>query len=129
MRVFRPDDLAAGLRMLRDAGIQSLLCEGGGALGMRLLADGLVDRLYWVQAPVWLGEGAIPAFPGVPDAPLTEAKRWTPVERRALGVGYITGLGQAAMFTGIVTAIGRVGAVSRDGDDGLPSLSALPTRG
>ena len=86
VRVFRPDSLAEGLRMLREAGIQSLLCEGGGALGMRLLADGLVDRLYWVQAPVWLGEGAIPAFPGVPDAPLTEAKRWTPVERRALGV-------------------------------------------
>ena len=86
VRVFRPETLAAGLRMLRDAGIQSLLCEGGGALGMRLLADELVDRLYWVQAPVWLGEGAVPAFPGVPDAPLPAAPRWTPVERRALGV-------------------------------------------
>jgi len=86
VRVFRPDTLATGLRLLREAGIQSLLCEGGGALGMRLLADGLVDRLYWVQAPVWLGEGAVPAFPGVPNAPLTEAKRWTPVERRTLGV-------------------------------------------
>jgi diaminohydroxyphosphoribosylaminopyrimidine deaminase / 5-amino-6-(5-phosphoribosylamino)uracil reductase len=86
VRVFRPDSLAAGLGLLREAGIQSLLCEGGGALGMRLLADGLVDRLYWVQAPVWLGEGAIPAFPGVPNAPLPAAPRWTPVERRALGV-------------------------------------------
>jgi diaminohydroxyphosphoribosylaminopyrimidine deaminase/5-amino-6-(5-phosphoribosylamino)uracil reductase len=86
VRVFRPDSLAAGLRLLREAGIQSLLCEGGGALGMRLFADGLVDRLYWVQSPVWLGEGAIPAFPGVPNAPLTAAPRWTPVERRALGL-------------------------------------------
>ncbi len=85
VRVFRPDSLAAGLRMLRDAGIQSVLCEGGGALGARLLADGLVDRLYWVQAPVWLGEGAVPAFPGVPPQPLSAAPRWTPVERRALG--------------------------------------------
>jgi diaminohydroxyphosphoribosylaminopyrimidine deaminase/5-amino-6-(5-phosphoribosylamino)uracil reductase len=85
VRVFRPDSLAAGLRMLREAGIQSLLCEGGGALGARLLADGLVDRLYWVQAPVWLGEGAVPAFPGVPAQPLAAAPRWTPVERRALG--------------------------------------------
>ena len=85
VRVFRPDSLAAGLRMLRDAGIQSVLCEGGGALGARLLADGLVDRLYWVQAPVWLGEGAVPAFPGVPPRPLAAALRWTPVERRALG--------------------------------------------
>jgi diaminohydroxyphosphoribosylaminopyrimidine deaminase/5-amino-6-(5-phosphoribosylamino)uracil reductase len=86
VRVFRPDSLAAGLQLLREAGIQSLLCEGGGALGMRLLADGLVDRLYWVQSPVWLGEGAIPAFPGVPNAPLAAAPRWTPVERRALGL-------------------------------------------
>src|SRR5436309_3158993 len=85
VRVFRPTMLRDGLRMLRDAGIQSLLCEGGGALGARLLADGLVDRLYWVQAPVWLGEGAVPAFPGVPPHPLAAAPRWTPVERRALG--------------------------------------------
>ena len=85
VRVFRPDSLASGLRMLRDAGIESVLCEGGGALGARLLADGLVDRLYWVQAPVWLGEGAVPAFPGVPPQRLAAAPRWTPVERRVLG--------------------------------------------
>ena len=85
VRVFRPTTLRDGLRMLREAGIQSLLCEGGGALGAKLLADGLVDRLYWVQAPVWLGEGAVPAFPGVPPQPLAAAPRWTPVERRALG--------------------------------------------
>jgi diaminohydroxyphosphoribosylaminopyrimidine deaminase / 5-amino-6-(5-phosphoribosylamino)uracil reductase len=84
VRVFRPASLAAGLRLLREAGIESLLCEGGGALGARLLADGLVDRLYWVQSPVWLGEGAVPAFPGVPPHPLAAAPRWTPVERRVL---------------------------------------------
>jgi diaminohydroxyphosphoribosylaminopyrimidine deaminase/5-amino-6-(5-phosphoribosylamino)uracil reductase len=86
VRVFRPDSLAAGLRLLREAGIQSVLCEGGGALGTKLFADGLVDRLHWIQSPVWLGEGAVPAFPGVPSAPLAAAPRWVPVERRALGV-------------------------------------------
>lgn len=85
VRVFRPETLNQGLAQLRLAGIQSLLCEGGGALGAKLLAEGLVDRLYWVQSPVWLGEGAVPAFPGVPDFPLAEAPRWIPVERRALG--------------------------------------------
>src|SRR6266699_694952 len=85
VRVFRPTTLRDGLRMLREGGIQSLLCEGRGALVARLLADCLVDRLYWVQAPVWLGEGAVPAFPGVPPQPLAAAPRWTPVERRALG--------------------------------------------
>jgi diaminohydroxyphosphoribosylaminopyrimidine deaminase/5-amino-6-(5-phosphoribosylamino)uracil reductase len=85
VRVFRSTSLADGLRELRTAGIHALLCEGGGALGAKLLGDELVDRLYWVQGPVWLGEGAIPAFPGVPPRPLAAAPRWTPVERKALG--------------------------------------------
>jgi diaminohydroxyphosphoribosylaminopyrimidine deaminase/5-amino-6-(5-phosphoribosylamino)uracil reductase len=85
VRVFRPETLSQGLAQLRLAGIQSLLCEGGGALGAKLLAEGLVDRLYWVQSPVWLGESAVPAFPGVPAAPLADAPRWVVVERRPLG--------------------------------------------
>ena len=85
VRVFRPETVAQGFAQLRLAGIQSLLCEGGGALGTKLLGEGLVDRLYWVQAPVWLGEGAVPAFPDVPAFPLASAPRWVAVERRALG--------------------------------------------
>jgi diaminohydroxyphosphoribosylaminopyrimidine deaminase/5-amino-6-(5-phosphoribosylamino)uracil reductase len=85
VRVFRPEALSQAFAQLRLAGIESLLCEGGGALGTKLLAESLVDRLYWVQAPVWLGEGGVPAFPGIPARPLDEAPRWTVVERRALG--------------------------------------------
>jgi diaminohydroxyphosphoribosylaminopyrimidine deaminase/5-amino-6-(5-phosphoribosylamino)uracil reductase len=85
VRVTRPESLGAGLAQLREAGIHSVLCEGGGALGAKLLVEGLVDRLYWIQAPVWLGDGAVPAFPGVPATPLDQAPRWVPVERRALG--------------------------------------------
>lgn len=85
VRVFRPETLKQAFAQLRLAGIQSLLCEGGGALGTKLLAEGLVDRLYWVQAPVWLGEKAVPAFPGVPEMALGEAPRWIAVERRPLG--------------------------------------------
>jgi diaminohydroxyphosphoribosylaminopyrimidine deaminase/5-amino-6-(5-phosphoribosylamino)uracil reductase len=70
---------------LRRAGVESLLCEGGGALGARLLVEGLVDRLYLVHSPICLGEGSVPAFPGLPERPLAEAPRWVPVERRALG--------------------------------------------
>jgi len=85
VRVSRPETLGAGLAQLREAGIHSVLCEGGGALGAKLLAEGLVDRLYWIQAPVWLGEGGVPAFPGVPETPLDQAPRWIAVERQALG--------------------------------------------
>jgi diaminohydroxyphosphoribosylaminopyrimidine deaminase/5-amino-6-(5-phosphoribosylamino)uracil reductase len=85
VRVFRTRSLAAGLAELRAAGVESVLCEGGGSLGVGLLADGLVDRLYWLQAPVWLGAGGVPAFPGVADQAVAEAPRWVPVERRSLG--------------------------------------------
>jgi len=85
VRVFRPETLSQAFAQLRLAGIQSLLCEGGGALGAKLLAEGLVDRLYWVQSPVWLGEGAVAAFAGIPASPLADAPRWVVVERRPLG--------------------------------------------
>jgi diaminohydroxyphosphoribosylaminopyrimidine deaminase/5-amino-6-(5-phosphoribosylamino)uracil reductase len=77
--------LAHALTELRRAGVRTLLVEGGGALAARLQADGLVDRFYWVQTPVWLGAGGVPAFPGLPSSSLDVAPRWTVVERRALG--------------------------------------------
>jgi riboflavin biosynthesis pyrimidine reductase len=46
---------------------------------------GLVDRYYWVQSPLWLGERGIPATAGLPSDPIARAERWTVVERRALG--------------------------------------------
>ncbi|HEX5817248.1 MAG TPA: dihydrofolate reductase family protein, partial [Gemmatimonadales bacterium] len=70
---------------LRARGVQSVLVEGGGRLAGSLLDAGLVDRLYWVQSPVWLGEGGVPAVAGHASLPLAEAPRWRIVERRALG--------------------------------------------
>jgi diaminohydroxyphosphoribosylaminopyrimidine deaminase/5-amino-6-(5-phosphoribosylamino)uracil reductase len=59
--------------------------EGGGRLAGALLDAGLVDRLYWVQSPVWLGALGVPAVSGHASLPLAEAPRWRIVERRALG--------------------------------------------
>lgn len=78
--------LVEQLRWLQASqGIESILIEGGGRLAGALLAADLVDRLYWIQAPMFLGGGAIPAFPGIPGRPLGTAPRWCVVERRALG--------------------------------------------
>src|SRR5512134_811303 len=82
VRVLRPADLAEGLAAVRGEGIRSLLCEGGGALGARLL--GLVDRLYWVPAPVGLGGDGVLAFPEQQGVLLAEVALWVPVERRTL---------------------------------------------
>jgi diaminohydroxyphosphoribosylaminopyrimidine deaminase/5-amino-6-(5-phosphoribosylamino)uracil reductase len=85
-------DLAASLVALRRHGIGSILVEGGGALSGALLEAGFVDRLYWIKAPIWLGQG-IPAFggsgergePGRGAIPLDQARAWTVTEHRALG--------------------------------------------
>lgn len=83
--VHRPPTLAVGLQALRMLGIGSLLVEGGGRLAGQLLAQGLVDRYYWIQSPLWLGENAIPGVSGLPGQMLVEAERWRVAERRALG--------------------------------------------
>jgi len=85
VRVLRPEGLRDGLEMLRAEGVTTLLCEGGGHLGAKLLSEGLVDRLYWIQAPIWLGDEGASAFAGIPSRSLPDAPRWTVVERRALG--------------------------------------------
>jgi diaminohydroxyphosphoribosylaminopyrimidine deaminase/5-amino-6-(5-phosphoribosylamino)uracil reductase len=83
--VLRATTLTEGLAALRSDGVNTLLVEGGGRLSAALLAENLVDRFYWIQSPVWLGESGVPAFAGLPGVSLVEADRWHPVERRPLG--------------------------------------------
>ena len=77
--------LADALQGLRRAGVESLLIEGGGRLAGAMLGQDLVDRYYWLQSPLWLGERGVPAIAGLPSEPLDRAARWHAVERRALG--------------------------------------------
>lgn len=56
-------DLGAALAVLKDRGIESVVCEGGPRLAERLLDAGLVDRVHWLVAPVLLaGPDAVPAL-------------------------------------------------------------------
>jgi len=83
--VLQAAGLPEALGLLREQGVASLLVEGGGQLAGGLLAAGLVDRYYWIQAPLWLGEGGVPALAGLPTRGLDQAERWRVVERRSLG--------------------------------------------
>ena len=85
VRVVAAPSLSEGLAALRAAGISSLLVEGGGRLAGTLIGNGLCDRFYWIQSPVWLGERGVPAMAGLPSEPIARAERWRTVERRALG--------------------------------------------
>jgi diaminohydroxyphosphoribosylaminopyrimidine deaminase/5-amino-6-(5-phosphoribosylamino)uracil reductase len=77
--------LEEGLRSLRGDSVCSLLVEGGGRLAGVLLGLGLVDRYYWIQSPIWLGDRGVPATAGLPSDPIARVRRWSVVERRALG--------------------------------------------
>jgi diaminohydroxyphosphoribosylaminopyrimidine deaminase/5-amino-6-(5-phosphoribosylamino)uracil reductase len=69
VRIFRVPDrsgevaLEAVLHVLSDAGIQSLLCEGGARVAVSLLRSALVQRLYLFYAPRVFGKSAVDAFP------------------------------------------------------------------
>lgn len=55
-------DLHAGLGVLHERGIQTVLCEGGAGLAGALLGAGLLDRIIVVTAPKVLGD---PVAPGI----------------------------------------------------------------
>ncbi len=77
--------LAAQLRVLSTAGVNSVYCEGGAMVADALVADGLVDRLVIFTAPVRLGADAVrPLQAGTP-VPADEAVRHRLVSHRRLG--------------------------------------------
>jgi diaminohydroxyphosphoribosylaminopyrimidine deaminase/5-amino-6-(5-phosphoribosylamino)uracil reductase len=77
-------DLRAGLGALQRLGLDAVLIEGGGRLAGQLLRQGLVDRIYQMQSPVWLGRGR-PAWAELGERTLSDAIRWNTVERHPLG--------------------------------------------
>ena len=78
------DDLAIALAALAGIGVDALLVEGGGRLAGALLRERLVDRIYQVQCPVWLGQG-VPAWDRLGDVAIATAPRWQVIERQSLG--------------------------------------------
>lgn len=89
----------AALRALRQAGVRALLVEGGGTLVGSLLEADLVDRVYRITAPVWLGAGAA-AFGVRAGVPLGDAARWVVTERRALGADNLLVVDRALCLPG-----------------------------
>ncbi|MBV8244774.1 MAG: dihydrofolate reductase family protein, partial [Candidatus Eremiobacteraeota bacterium] len=81
-------DLREALRAIRERGITSVLCEGGPTLASRLVEKGLVERFYWLLAPLLLN--APQAVPALTAAARAQSLRFDGVER----------LGEDVMVTG-----------------------------
>ncbi len=69
----------AALRALWDAGMRSILCEGGTELAASLLGSDRIERIYLFVAPIVLGPGALRGLV----APLVG--RWRLASARRLG--------------------------------------------
>lgn len=78
-------DAGAMLRVLGDAGLTRVLCEGGGALAASLLGAGLVDELVGFTAGLAIGAEGLPGLGALGLARLDEAQRFTLIEARPVG--------------------------------------------
>jgi diaminohydroxyphosphoribosylaminopyrimidine deaminase/5-amino-6-(5-phosphoribosylamino)uracil reductase len=78
------DELPLALGRLAERGIDSVLVEGGGRLAGAMLGAGLVDRIYQIQCPLWLGAGT-PAWTGLGTAAIESAPRWHVTDRSGFG--------------------------------------------
>lgn len=85
VEVAAADGPPEALAEMARRGIAGVLVEGGGVVARRFLEADVVDRLYLVIAPLWLGDEGVSAFGGLPGKAIEHAARWRTVERRALG--------------------------------------------
>ena len=83
-RVIDADTTSEALEALAANGVDSMLVEGGGRFAGALLRDGLVDRIYQVQCPRWIGEGR-PAWSGLGPVAIESSQRWRVVNVERLG--------------------------------------------
>jgi diaminohydroxyphosphoribosylaminopyrimidine deaminase / 5-amino-6-(5-phosphoribosylamino)uracil reductase len=90
VRVIDATSLRVALNALGDAGIRSLLVEGGARLAGTLIGAGMVDRLVIFQGSAIFGAGALGAFAFVPPTEVERAPRWRALERREIGLDTMT---------------------------------------
>lgn len=83
-RVIDADTTSEALEALAANGIDSMLVEGGGRFAGALLRDDLVDRIYQIQCPRWIGEGR-PAWSGLGPTAIESSRRWRVLNVERLG--------------------------------------------
>ncbi len=82
--------IEAALRLLADAGLTRVFCEGGGQLAASLLRADLVDRLVVFTAGVALGADGLPGLGALGLTELDSAARFKLNEQRRIGDDLLT---------------------------------------
>jgi diaminohydroxyphosphoribosylaminopyrimidine deaminase/5-amino-6-(5-phosphoribosylamino)uracil reductase len=90
-------DIKKVLKKLVDCGIANILIEGGGMVAASAIKAGLVDRVSYFIAPLFLGAGSVPAVGLLNIKTPLSAPRLANIKVRRLGddilvEGELTGL-------------------------------------
>jgi diaminohydroxyphosphoribosylaminopyrimidine deaminase/5-amino-6-(5-phosphoribosylamino)uracil reductase len=89
-------DPAAALAALAEAGLTSVLLEGGGQMAASFLRPGLVDRIAWFHAPSVIGGDGVPAVAAMGFAALADLPRFRRVAETLTGDDLLTEFIRAA---------------------------------
>lgn len=84
-RILPVRDMSSALRVLRDAGIGSLFCEGGARLAGTLIRMDAVDQLDLFYAPVFLGPEGRHGFDLLESPEIGRARRWRHLRTELFG--------------------------------------------
>lgn len=96
-------------RRLSEAGVDSVLIEGGARVASSFLRAELIRRLHLFYAPVLFGPTGVPAFP---EAPAWEPGAWRVTERRSVGRDTLLVLERAGLSAELAPASTRDGALA-----------------
>ncbi len=88
-------DPAAALAALGQAGLTSVLVEGGAQLAASLLRADLVDRLVWFHAPAVMGADGWPAVQPLGTGSLAALRRFHPLSQGRIGDDMCAAFGRA----------------------------------
>ncbi len=83
-------DWPAALLALGDAGLTTILVEGGARIARSLLETGCADTVFLFRSPGTVGAGGVPALAGLDPDEVENGRRYRRIDRRWFGEDWLT---------------------------------------